>query len=177
MNLFSSTTADPAYSLFMSPRDAAYINDINVELLEIVSNQNFVYWAVEKDLSDVDDIYGESEKKVTRRGVKVYGWVMLDEPETITNNFTTEVRRRLEVYLHINRLTEIGIVPQKGSFIEWDNQFFEILEAFAPAFAHGLPNIKVGVTCRCLSARQDAFNPNKEEVYSEDIAASSQDPY
>ena len=116
-DLFQSTTGNSAYSLFMSPRDAALFNDYNTELLEIVAKQNFIYWAIERTMSDVDDIYGESENKSSRRPVQVFGWIMLDEPETITNNFTTEQRRRVEVYLHVDRLTEVGLYPRKADFI------------------------------------------------------------
>ena len=175
-DLFQSTTGNSAYSLFMSPRDAALFNDYNTELLEIVAKQNFIYWAIERTMSDVDDIYGESENKSSRRPVQVFGWIMLDEPETITNNFTTEQRRRVEVYLHVDRLTEVGLYPRKGDFIEWDNQFFEIAVTLVPNFVHGLPEVKVGVTCRCISTREGVFQPRTEND-SEDIDASSEDPY
>jgi len=178
MNLFSSTTSNSEYSLFMSPRDASYINDINTELTEIVANQKFIYWPIDRDNSDVDDIYGEAEKKVTRNPIIVYGWIMIDEPETISNNYTTEVRRRIEVYLHIDRMTEVGIRPSNGDFIEWDNQLFEITQAFVPSFVHGLPEVKVGVTCRCISTRENVINRDPDgEDFDDDVDADSQNPY
>jgi len=177
MNLFSSTTAAADYSLFLSPRDASYINDINTELLEIIANQKFIYWPLDRDSSDVDNIYGESEKKVSRNPIIVYGWIMMDEPEVITNNFTTENRRRIETYLHIDRLTEIGLRPAKGDFIEWDNQFFEIIDCHVPRFAHGLPEVKIGVTCTCISTRDNIFNPRKTDEDFTEETPSSQDPY
>ena len=39
---------------------------------------------------------------------------MLDEPETETNAFTVDVRRRIELYMHKDGLTERDVVPQNG---------------------------------------------------------------
>ena len=96
-DLFSSTTADPKYSLFVGPREAALWNNYNVEIMEMVAKQDFIYWSVERDMSETDDLYGESTKKVGRNPVQTYGLIQLDEPETITNNFTTEVRTMIQM--------------------------------------------------------------------------------
>lgn len=175
--LFQSTTANSSYSLFMGPREAAFINDVNTELMEIVAQQNFNYWPIEKDLSEITEIYGESERKVSRGPTQVYGLLELDEPETVTNNFTTETRRRIQAYLHIDRLTEVGIYPRKGDFLEWDNQMFEITETIVPNFVHGLPEVKVGVTVRCISSREEIFSPRTENEYDQSIDHNTQDPY
>ena len=151
--LFQSTTANSSYSLFMSPREAHMFNHWNSELLEIVAKQNFIYWPVEKDLSDPDDLYGEAERKVPRNPIQIYGWIMLDQPETRTGEFATEIRRRIECYLHIDRLTEVGVVAKVGDYLEWDNQFFEIQSSVVPQFAHGLPEVKIGVNVTAMSTR------------------------
>jgi len=176
-DLFSSKTGDSKYSLFLTPREIQYINSINTELLEIVANQNFNYWPVEVEMSEADELYGESEKKIPRNPIKVFGWIQLDEPETITNNFGAETRRRLELYLHIDRLTEVGVYPKKGDYIEWDSQFFEITELFVnnQGYIHGLTENKVGVTVRCISTRENIFAPRKDINIEEE--QSTQDPY
>ena len=174
--LFGSSTANGKYSLFMGPREANYFNWLNTEIMEIVAQQNFNYWPIEADLTDTDDLYGEAEKKVSRNPIQVYGLLMLDEPETRTDNYGTETRRRVEAYLHIDRLTEVGVYPKKGDFIEWDSAFFEITEVIVPQFVHGLPQVKIGVTVRCISTREDIFNPALPDIYTEE-ESSSQDPY
>lgn len=161
----------------MGPREAAYFNDINTELLEMVAETNFIYWPVEKDMSDVDEMYGEAEVKVGRNPIQIYGWIQLDEPETVTNNFGTETRRRLEIFAHIDRMTEVGLFPKKGDYLEWDSAFFEITEAFVPQFVHGLPEVKVGCTIRCISTREGTFQPRIEGSYDDTIPASEEDPY
>lgn len=174
---FDSTTGNSNYSLFMGPREAHYINHINSELLEIVAKQNFIYWPIERDNSEPDDIYGESERKVPRNPIKIYGWIYLDQPETKTTNFGHEVSRRIECYLHIDRLTEIGVFPKNGDFIEWDNQFFEIISTVVPQFAHGLSEVKVGVNIAAVSTREDKFNPRINNEYEDAIDHDSDNPY
>lgn len=175
-NLFSSTTGDSKYNLFFGPREMAMFNWYNTELLEMVAKQNIVYWPIEAEDSDVLDIYGEAEKKVSRNPVLFYAWIMLDEPETIQGQFGIDRRRRIEVYAHKDRLTEIGLVPQIGDFLEWDNEFFEINYADVPNFVQGQTQTKIGVTIRALSARDDSFNP-REQYGETGRDADSENPY
>ena len=97
-NLFSTTTGDSNYNLFFGPREMGMFNHYNTELLEMVSKQNIIYWPIEVDESDVNDIYGEAEKKVSRNPIKIYAWIMLDEPEVVQGQFGSDRKRRLEVY-------------------------------------------------------------------------------
>ena len=104
-------------------------NDYNTELLGIIAQTGVNYYRIESDTSDPNSIYGESEVKITRDPVQVYCWVMLDEPEVENNTFTVDTRRRVELYMHKDRLTELDLVPRMGDFVGYDNQYFEILRA------------------------------------------------
>lgn len=174
--LFSSTTADSNYNLFFGAREMAMFNWYNTELLEMVSKQSITYWPVEVDESNLNDIYGEAEKKVSRNPVLIYAWIMLDEPENIQGQFGSDRKRRIEVFAHRDRLTEVGLVPRIGDFLEWDNEYFEITYADVPNFVQGQTSTKIGVTMRAISSRDDAFNPRKE--FNEDaVDADSANPY
>ena len=175
--LFSSVTGAPDHNLFFGQREMHLFNWYNTELLEMVSKQNVNYWPVEVDESDVNDIYGEAEKKVSRNPIKVFAWVLLDEPEMITGQFGSDRTRRIEVYAHKDRLTEVGVLPKIGDYLEWDNEFFEIHYCDVPVFVQGQPETKIGVTMRAKSAREDVFSPRDENVYSDDREAGSGEPY
>ena len=176
-DLFSSTTANAKYNLFFGPRDMELFNDYNTELLEIISNQSVIYWAVETQLSEVDKLYGESEVKSTRQPVQIWCYVELDEPETISGEYTTEVKRSISCFMHKDRLTEVGIVPRVGDYVEWDEQFFEITSATVPRFVFGLPQAKIGVNIRAISVSQDKFDPRSESTYPVDEEQDSNNPY
>ena len=173
---FASSTGDADYGLFFSARDMELFNDYNTELLGIIAQTGIIYYRIEPDSSDPNSIYGESEIKVTRDPVQVYSWVMLDEPETETNSFTVDTRRRIELYMHKDRLTELDLVPRMGDFVGYDNQYFEILRASVPNFVFSYPQTKLGVIVRCLSVREGVFDPDRDFVNKEYVGYS-ENPY
>ena len=173
---FASSTGDADYGLFFSPRDMELFNDYNTELLGIIAQTGITYYRIEPDSSDPNSIYGESEIKVTRDPVQVYSWVMLDEPETETNSFTVDTRRRIELYMHKDRLTELDLVPRMGDFVGYDNQYFEILRASVPNFVFSYPQTKLGIIVRCLSVREGVFDPDRDFVNKEYVG-DSENPY
>jgi hypothetical protein len=176
-DLPSSSTGDPNYGLFFTPRDMSLFNDYSTELLEIIAQTQIKYWQVEKDLSNPDDIYGESDSKTTRTPVLIYCWIMLEEPVTQTGQYTTEVRRNIECYMHKDRLNEVGITPRIGDFIEYDNQYFEITASDVPRNVFSYEQTKIGVIVKCISVREDVFNGNNSSEHGESKESDSQYPY
>ena len=162
---FGSTTGDTSYGLFFSARDLDLFNNYNTELLEIIAQTKVKYWRVEKDFSDTDDIY-----------VEVFTWIMLDDPETQSGQFTTEVKRRIECYMHKDRLTEVNVVPRIGDFIEYDNQFFEIISSDVPNNVFSYEQTKIGVIVKCISVREDVFSGNRD-IENVEIENDSANPY
>jgi len=175
--LFDSTTADPKYNLFFGTREQHLFNNYNTEILEMVTMQFLYYWPIEADESDVNDIYGEAEKKVPRNPIKIYAHIMLEEPELTTGQFGMDRSRRVEVYAHRDRLTEVGVFPRIGDYLEWDNSFFEINYLDVPVFVMGQPDTKIGVTMRALQVTEGVFNPRMEDNESDTIQADSGNPY
>ena len=173
---FASTTGDANYGLFFTPREMELFNDYNTELLGIIAQTGVNYYRIEADSADPNSIYGESEVKITRDPVQVYCWVMLDEPETENNTFTVDTRRRIELYMHKDRLTELDLVPRMGDFVGYDDQYFEILRASVPNFVFSYPQTKLGVILRCLSVREGVFDPDRDFVNKEYVGDSA-DPY
>jgi len=163
--LFNTATADVNYGLFFGPREAALFNDWNVEINEIVVQQSIIYYPIEKDLSDPNSLYGESDTKISQNPIKVYGRILLDEPITITGQFTTEQKKRVEVYLTRSRLIEIGLIPRMGDFFIYDNQAYEIVDLKTPRFMLGYPEQKMDVIMTGISTRENIFSihdPTKE---------------
>ena len=173
---YASSTGDADYGLFFTPREMELFNDYNTELLGIIAQTGITYYRIEPDSSDPNSIYGESEIKVTRDPVQVYSWVMLDEPETETNSFTVDTRRRIELYMHKDRLTELDLVPRMGDFVGYDNQYFEILRASVPNFVFSYPQTKLGVIVRCLSVREGVFDPDRD-FDNKEYVGDAENPY
>lgn len=175
-DLFSSTTGDNRYNLFFGPEEMHLFDNYSTELLEIVAQTSVNYWRIEKDFSNPNNLYGESDSKIARTPVVVYCWISADEPVTETGQYGTDVKRRLELYLHKDRLVEIGLVPRIGDFIEYDNQFFEIMSSDVPRNVYTHTQTKMGVILRCLSARAGVFDGMRDNSSSE-VGSDTENPF
>lgn len=174
--LFNSSTADPRYNLFFGPQEMQLFDNYSTELLEMVAQTSIKYWRIEKDFSNPNNIYGESDSKVARQPVIVYCFIQNDEPVTETGQYGTDVKRRMELFMHKDRLVEVGVVPRIGDFIEYDNQFFEIYNADIPNNVYSQPQTKMGVLVRCLSARAGVFDGMRNDN-TQEIVADSANPF
>ena len=175
-DLPSSATADPRYNLFYGPAEANYFNDLSVELFEMVAQVSVKYWRIEKDFSNPNNLYGESDSKMARAPVIVYCFLQSDEPITETGRYGTDIKRRMELFMHQTRLTEVGVVPRIGDFVEYDNQFFEIYSSDVPFNTYAQPQTKMGVMVRCLSAREGVFDGMRDDD-SQEVVADGANPY
>lgn len=175
-DLPSSATGDTDYGLFFTPRDMSLFNDYSTELLEIIARTKVKYWQIEKDHSDPTDMYGESDTKISRAPVEVFCWIMLDDPVVETGEYTTEVRRNIECYMHKDRLNEVGLVAKIGDYIEYDNQFFEIVSSTVPRNVFSYEQTKMGVIVKCISVREDVFSGDRD-IKNDMIEHDSANPY
>ena len=158
---------DPRQSLFVGEREAKYINDLNTELFELVTLQKVIYYAIEKDLTPTHQLYGESAEKRFRQPVEIYCRVQWNEPQVVTNQFSTETLYSLEVYMQKRRVIELNLIPRIGDFLEFDEKFFEITTLTEPQLIAGLPEFKMGYNLSCTIAREQVFQPNKTSTWTE----------
>ena len=173
--LFASTTGDARYNLFFGPQEMELMDDYSTELFEIIAQTSVKYWRIEKDFSNPNNLYGESDSKMARQPVIVYCFIQQDEPVTETGRYGTDIKRRLELFMHKDRLTEVGVVPRIGDFIEYSNQFYEIYEANAPNL-YTYSQTKMGVLVRCLSTREGVFDGMRDND-NQESDANSENPY
>ena len=82
----------------------------------------------------------------------------------------------MELFMHQTRLTEVGVVPRIGDFVEYDNQFFEIYSSDVPFNTYAQPQTKMGVMVRCLSAREGVFDGMRQND-SQQVVADGANPY
>ena len=70
--LFASTTGNARYNLFFGPEEMDLFDNYSTELFEIVTQTSVKYWRIEKDASNPNNLYGESDSKIARQPVIVY---------------------------------------------------------------------------------------------------------
>ena len=102
-DLFASTTGDARYNLFFGPEEMDLFDNYSTELFEIVTQTSVKYWRIEKDFSNPNNLYGESDSKMARQPVIVYCYIQQDQPVTETGRYGTDIKRRLELFMHKDR--------------------------------------------------------------------------
>ncbi len=161
-------------SLFFDKRTENFINTINSELIEIVMMQPITYYSVVGELTESDDIYGESQNKTYRQPVLLYGRILYNEPVVVTGNFSTETQYSLGVYLQHKRIEDdLKVRPKIGDYLQFGEKFYEVVSCIYPKMIGGIPQFNLGVTLECISSRQSNFNPNKDGAYDPSIEGDS----
>ena len=161
-------------SLFVDDRTTQFFQNVATEVIELVTQQKIRYFAIEGDLTEADELYGESTKKVFRQPVELYCLVLYNEPVVTTGSFSTETVYSLKVYLQKSRIEDdLKTRPKMGDFIQFGEKFYEIQITTYPQLIGGLPNYQMGCYVEALSSREEVFAPNKSETFAPDIVSDS----
>lgn len=162
-------------SLFITDREIEYINSINTEFIEIVVQQKVIYYAIENNLTQSDELYGESLKKIFRNPIEIYCRVFLKNMDVTTGNMGLDKIYEIEVFFQRDRvMNDLGFYPREGDFISWSNKYFEIKKVREPQLFGGLSQQKIGVFCDCTITRQEVFNANSNKPYDPSIVPDSE---
>lgn len=162
-------------SLFITQREIDYINDINTEFIELVVQQKVIYYAIENNLTQADELYGESLRKVFRNPIEIYCRVFLKNMDVTTGNMGLDKIYEIEVFFQRDRvMNDLGFYPREGDFVSWSNKNFEIKKVREPQLFGGLSQQKIGVFCDCTITRQEVFNANNNKPYDPSIIPDSE---
>lgn len=143
---------------FITQREIDFINGITKELLQDVVQEEIKYYAIELDRTTVHRLYDESINKVWSPPVMINALVLYENPNVNFGIFGADDKANLEVYFHLEELKDRNVSPRSGDFVEYGDQFFEILSATEPQLVYGQINNKVMVKCICQPAREGQFS-------------------
>ena len=115
-------------SLFLSPREIDYINDVNKELIKDVVGQKIYYFPVRPDIMKIHDVYEESPSKVFDPPIEIEARVDYKPDENRINRYGIEEFYTIEVYLHYRDLLDRGIETKIGDYFSYDVTFFEVIQ-------------------------------------------------
>lgn len=114
---------------FSSKRNVSMFNFYNKQLLSMLVEQKIVYYSIDRSKTTADELYGETDDSVAP---------FFDEPIIIdctvkaTDQNNTErgsipnMTREIDVYFWKPFLIDHNIVPRKGDFICWNEDYYEI---------------------------------------------------
>lgn len=160
--------ADRNPSLFIGDRERVFFQRVATEVMECVTQQKIRYFAIEENLTQADNLYGESTQKFFRQPLEVYALILYNEPTIETGTFSSETRYSLKLYIQKFRVEQdLKMTPRQGDFVEFNNHYFEITKVYEPQLIAGLDTagFKMGVYVECVSTRADVFSPHKTTPY------------
>lgn len=150
---------------FVTTRELGLIRFWTKELVQDVSRQYVLYYAVSPDDSVVHDVYDEGVVKTLLDPVKVSCRVDFDETAATTGNGVIDANFKLEVEIQPQEALERNINPRMGDFLEWSQVMFEVTSVTKKNPAFGQANEKVTIHLTCYPSRENQY---KAENSTED---------
>ncbi len=142
---------------FVTSREHALIGSINRELIQKVIGQEVVYYALSREETAVDDVYGEAVEKTWYAPVRLNCLVDFDNPVVKTTGMGLDSEYTLELYVHTAELIDRNLRPWEGDFVEFGQTYFEVTSVTMPQLVFGQVNNKIMTKLSCVSAREGTF--------------------
>lgn len=112
-------------ALFGGMRDAKFLAAINSELINAIIDTEIEFFKLQIEQS-ATNIYGESERKAYYDSVLIPCIITKDEKSSAMDDYGHTYTRTSKFAISRDLLERIGLYPQPGDIIFWDNEYFEI---------------------------------------------------
>lgn len=142
---------------FVTTKELAFIDVINRELIQHVTGQEVVYYAILRDGTQVDDLYNEAVQKTWASPVRITGRVLYGNENVLSTNLGQDSQHSLEVYFHTMELKDRNVNPQEGDVLEFGQVFFEITSVTKPQPVFGQIQDRLMTKCMCVISREGHF--------------------
>jgi hypothetical protein len=150
---------------FITSRELGLIRHWTKELVQDVSRQYVLYYAVSPEDSVIHDVYDEAISKTMMDPVKVNCRVEFDELAATTGQGIMDSNFSLTVLVAPQEFTDRNLNPRAGDFVEWGQVIFEITNVTKRNPAFGQANEKVTIQLTCSPSRESQY---KAESSSDD---------
>lgn len=150
--------AQPPPPLFLGKKERDYAKQVNDEIAERVVGQTVLYHPIDLENTNFHPLYGESIEKNFLPPVRVYALVKWNGQETTTANYGLDKATKITVNFHKRRLKEDqDLYVREGDFIQYADQYFEIVKLVEPKLLFGQQEHKFEITAECISTRRGIF--------------------
>ena len=112
-------------ALFGGMRDAKFLAAINSELINAIIDTEIEFFKLQIEQSEAN-IYGESERKAYYDSILIPCIITKDDKSSTMDDFGHTYTRTSKFALSRDLLERIGLYPQPGDIVFWDNEYFEI---------------------------------------------------
>tara|TARA_R100000008_G_scaffold84213_1_gene71067 strand:+ start:217 stop:717 length:501 start_codon:yes stop_codon:yes gene_type:complete len=154
----------PPPPLFVGQKERDFVKQINDEVIEKVVGQQLLYFPIDIERSKYHDLYGEAINKTFLPPIRIYALVEYMGSDRTQTELGYDNLYNVSVHFHKRRLTaDQNLFVRLGDFIQYDQMYFEIVDAFEPRYLFGQDSdfadgTSLEVTAVCKQARRGLFN-------------------
>lgn len=148
----------PPNPLFFNKKELDFQKQISSEILERISPQTLLYYALDVEKSNYN-MYGECINKIYLPPIKVNARVEWEGNEVTQDQFGIDRVQTITVNFHTRRIHEDqNLEVCEGDIVVYSDNYFEITELNEPqeTFAHPSP-YKDAIVAKCRKVREDFF--------------------
>ena len=113
---------------FLAQRDVDFFRHINREIVDEVIETNVIVFKLSITQSPAN-IYGEALTKSYHVGTQVTALINREDKRPDSTDGVLSVSQDAKFSFLRDKLQEVGIYPEVGDIIEWDNTYWEINNA------------------------------------------------
>jgi len=144
--------------LFITAREIDLISDLTKEIIKDVSGQKVYYYRVREDLTDIHDVYEESDNKVFDPPVEIEARVEYQPGVIKTNRFGNEEIDTINVFFHERDIVDKDLEIRSGDYFSYGEVFFEITSAIVESNVYGQIEHSIGIKVVGKQARKGAID-------------------
>lgn len=142
---------------FVSDRDVEFFRHISKELVETAVETPVIIYTINPDYTR-DNIYGESLSKVYNPGLQIGALVEHEDQQTNYNGAGPDIGQSIQFRFQRNRLEELGLYPQTGDIIAWNDTYFEITSMVENQLPGGRIYKNFSFVCNAVMVRKSELH-------------------
>ena len=142
---------------FLVGRDIDFFKSISRELVDTVIQTAIVFYKLSIYETKVN-IYGESLNKTYHQGVELFCLIDKDDQTARYEGFGPDTNQNISFKLDKYKCEEIGIYPERGDIVLFDNSYYEIDNTNEVQFVGGLPDNNFSIVCSTFMVNKSSLN-------------------
>ena len=150
----------PPPPLFLGRKERNLVKQVNDELIEKVIGQQILYYPIDLDSTNFNELYGEAIEKTFLPPIRVYALVEFTEYSTsYLENMGIDKSWEIAVNFHRRRLTEDqDLYVREGDFVLYGDFYYEIVKLSEPRKLFGQVDHSFEIIATCKRARKGLFD-------------------
>ena len=155
-----SRPAAPPPPLFLGKKERDLVKQINDELIEKVIGQQILYYPIDMERTNFNDLYGEAIEKTYLPPVRIYALVEFTDFSTAyMEGAGVDKSWEINVHFHKRRLEQDqNMYVREGDFVLYGDNYYEIVKLVEPKLLFGQIDHSFEIAARCRRARKGLFD-------------------